>query len=98
VVKAQALLRAEAEASLEAEREHVCPYLYNHPELFRLHRPLAPFVWQHPEIRLTVDTPEDYAKAQRLHKTLETAQAGQRVRGETIIAAFRETFSPGTRP
>ena len=41
-VSAEALVRAEAEAALQQEREHVCPYLYTHPEKFRLHRPLAP--------------------------------------------------------
>jgi len=59
-VKAAALLRAEAEAKKPEEREHVCPYLYNHPEIFKLHRPLAPLCWQNPALRLTCDTPEDY--------------------------------------
>jgi len=37
-----ALLRAEKESRSRSEREHVCPYLYGHPEIFSLHRPLAP--------------------------------------------------------
>ena len=41
-VDAAALLRAGTEAAAPFEREHVCPYLYGHPELFLLHRPLAP--------------------------------------------------------
>jgi spore coat polysaccharide biosynthesis protein SpsF len=48
-VNAAALLRAEAEAAAPHEREHVCPYLYGHPELFRLHRPLAPLRWCAPD-------------------------------------------------
>jgi spore coat polysaccharide biosynthesis protein SpsF len=71
-VAACALLRAEREAALPAEREHVCPYLYTHGDRFHLHRPLAPRRWRHPEIRLTVDTPDDYRHAQRLwHKLTE---------------------------
>jgi spore coat polysaccharide biosynthesis protein SpsF len=69
-VAAEALLRAEREARLPAEREHVCPYLYNHPELFFLHRPLVPAKWRGPGIRVTVDTAEDYGRAQALFGAL----------------------------
>jgi spore coat polysaccharide biosynthesis protein SpsF len=85
-VAAEALLRAEREAVLPAEREHVCPYLYGHGELFFLHRPLAPVRWRRPEIRLTVDTADDYRYAQRLWNKL--AEQGNRdFSGEAVIAA-----------
>ena len=45
-VSAAALLRAESEAVTVYDREHVCPYLYNNPEKFKLHRPLAPSQWR----------------------------------------------------
>jgi spore coat polysaccharide biosynthesis protein SpsF len=80
-VSAAALLRAGNEACLPAEREHVCPYLYGHPEIFRLHRPAAPPQWYAPDLRLTVDTPEDYEQACRL------AEAVEQWTGEGIIAA-----------
>lgn len=60
LVSARALLRAEREASLPAEREHVCPYLYGHPELFVIDRPEAPFAFRLPSARVTVDTRADY--------------------------------------
>lgn len=46
-------------------REHVTPYLYRHPERFRLHRlahdrDLSFFRW-------TVDTPEDYELVRRIY-------------------------------
>jgi spore coat polysaccharide biosynthesis protein SpsF len=91
-VAAEALLRAEREAVSPAEREHVCPYLYGHPELFRLHRPLAPRIWQFPSLRLTVDTPEDLLRAQILADAL-----GEMIfphQGETVIGVWRKTFSP----
>jgi spore coat polysaccharide biosynthesis protein SpsF len=85
-VAAEALLRAEREAVLPTEREHVCPYLYGHGELFLLHRPLAPVKWRRPEIRLTVDTADDYRYAQRLWDKL-AEQSNRNLSGEAVIAA-----------
>jgi spore coat polysaccharide biosynthesis protein SpsF len=82
-VKAAALLRAGEEAAALYEREHVCPYLYRRPELFSLHRPLAPLYWQGPSLRLTVDTEEDYRRCLALYGALP----GTPRRGEAIIAA-----------
>jgi spore coat polysaccharide biosynthesis protein SpsF len=92
VIKARALFQAEEEAHAEAEREHVCPFLYNHPERFRLHRPPAQLSWQGSEIRLTVDTPEDYARSQRLYDALVLLPPEDRSNGETVISVFRKTF------
>jgi spore coat polysaccharide biosynthesis protein SpsF len=86
-VSAQALFRAEAKAAAPAEKEHVCPYLYTHPELFLLHRPLAPPQWQG-DFRLTVDTAEDYERAQLLYA--ELGRLGEdRYRGAVIINAYQ---------
>jgi spore coat polysaccharide biosynthesis protein SpsF len=97
-VDAAALLRAQAEAVSSFEKEHVCPCLYGHPELFRLHRPLAPVRWQdiceEPStgkiIRLTVDTQEDFRRAQELYAGLENGPG--RFQGQTIIKRYREIF------
>jgi spore coat polysaccharide biosynthesis protein SpsF len=94
VLRSEALLRAGAEAVLPEEREHVCPYLYRHGELFGLHRPLAPPAWRGPDIRLTVDTPEDYDRAQRLFRALAPLPPETRFSGETIIALYRAVFGP----
>ncbi|MDR0442285.1 MAG: NTP transferase domain-containing protein [Treponema sp.] len=90
-VSAAALLRAETEAASAFEREHVCPYLYAHGELFRLHRPLAPLRWQDRNsvpIRLTVDTQEDYDRAKELYAALKNDP--QRHMGHTIIKRYTE--------
>jgi spore coat polysaccharide biosynthesis protein SpsF len=87
-VAAEALLRAEREAVLPDEREHVCPYLYHHPELFQLHRPLAPLIWQGANIRLTIDTPEDYKQALSLYGALSAIDPKRRYCGETIIKTY----------
>jgi spore coat polysaccharide biosynthesis protein SpsF len=94
-VAAEALLRAEREATLPSEREHVCPYLYTHGDLFILHRPAAPVRWRRPSVRLTVDTAEDYEAARRLFDALagpRTAFAaiGWPVGGEAVLAAHAE--------
>jgi spore coat polysaccharide biosynthesis protein SpsF len=88
-VSAAALLRAEAEAREPEEREHVCPYLYNNPGLFKLHRPAAPSPLRRPEIRLTVDTAEDFARAEKLYAALSNAhgESVERYYGKNIIAA-----------
>jgi len=87
-VMASALLHAAEEASLSSEREHVCPYLYGHPELFKIHRPPAPAKWNHPEIRLTVDTQEDFDRAVELYSALKNEP--ERFNGETIIKTSSE--------
>jgi len=85
-IKAEALLRAEKDASERHEREHVCPYLYNHAELFTLHRPLAPLCWQRQDIRVTVDTQEDYENAKKLYTDLQDDK--ERYCGLKIIKTY----------
>jgi len=70
-ISADALLRAGKEATAPYDREHVCPYLYTHPELFSLHRPLAPLRWQGSNIRLTIDTQEDFDRSKELYAALK---------------------------
>jgi spore coat polysaccharide biosynthesis protein SpsF len=70
IVSADALLRAEVEARGKPEREHVCPYLYGHPELFRIDRPEAPTEYLLPGASLTVDTKADYEAVLRLYGVL----------------------------
>ncbi|MCL1928657.1 MAG: NTP transferase domain-containing protein [Treponema sp.] len=94
VVKAEALLKAERESTEKKEREHVCPYLYNHPELFNLHLPLAPVKWQGSNIRLTVDTHEDYLYAQKLYRLLrEETACPERYCGTKILELVRCTLN-----
>jgi spore coat polysaccharide biosynthesis protein SpsF len=94
-VVAAALLRAERETSSlppGPEREHVCPYLYGHPELFLLHRPLAPRSWQGPSLRITVDTGEDYERCVLLWEALKESPFP---REEALIAAWRKLEGAG---
>ncbi|MDR1575430.1 MAG: NTP transferase domain-containing protein [Treponema sp.] len=102
-VNAAALLRAETEAAAADEREHVCPYLYGHPALFLLHRPLAPLRWQDRQqaaVKLSVDTREDYERAQKLYAALDQfGNNEERYRGTGILKVYGEVFpEDGTVP
>lgn len=74
LVAASALLRAEAEAMLPNEREHVCPYLYGHPELFSLDRVQGPGEFLMPVARVTVDTASDYEAVKAIYDGLYSGQ------------------------
>jgi len=91
-VASEALLRAEKEAKDPEEREHVCPYLYRHPELFRLHRPFAPRRLQGPDCRITVDTKEDYEKAKSLYERLSSMPLEKRNLGENVISVYESLW------
>jgi spore coat polysaccharide biosynthesis protein SpsF len=89
-VYADALLSAGNETSSAYDREHVCPYLYNNPDHFSLHRPFAPLRWQGRDIRLTVDTQEDFDRAVVLYDALKNEPF--RYLGFTIIKKYAEIF------
>jgi len=76
VVEAAALAEAGQKARDPYEREHVTPYLYRHPERFRVGEPACPAAWHMPESRLTLDTTADYELLQRLF--------GEMYRGEPL--------------
>lgn len=64
VVRADILLEADRESSDPVEREHVTPYVYRRPQLFKLHSlTMAPDLSAQ---RWTVDTPEDFDLVSRI--------------------------------
>lgn len=65
-----ALETAAAEATSTHERVHVTPFLYQHPERFRLLSVTAPGGEDHSHLRWTVDTAEDLELARRLYRRL----------------------------
>lgn len=58
------LEKAYQEASLEPEKEHVTPYIYHHPKIFRLRQFFADS--DESNYRLTVDTQEDFVLVKRI--------------------------------
>jgi spore coat polysaccharide biosynthesis protein SpsF len=65
-----ALERSWREGHEPHHREHVDEYVGDHPELFRIERVDAPEALWHPELRLTVDTPEDLHLVRELYERL----------------------------
>ena len=63
-----ALERAYKEAKIEYEHEHVTPYLYLNAEKFKIGQYIQDQDFN--EIRLTVDTPEDFELIKRLFEKL----------------------------
>lgn len=62
VIKFNALKKAKNQARQEFEKEHVCPYIYKtRPEVFKINSVRTPRNLTAPEIRITLDTEEDYA-------------------------------------
>ena len=53
-----------------ADHEHVSLYIYRHPELYRLANLAAPTQQRDPDLRLTLDTPQDYDLINRIFGAL----------------------------
>jgi len=70
VCETAALRRADREATSLYDREHVTPYIYGHPQLFRIER-----VTRDPPLRYrwTVDTAEDFAFVTAVYEALYPA-------------------------
>jgi spore coat polysaccharide biosynthesis protein SpsF len=76
VVRRSALERAWREDADPGWREHATPYIYRHPELFRIARVGTDD--GHPDVRLTVDTPEDYELVRRIYDAIGRDDFGWR--------------------
>jgi spore coat polysaccharide biosynthesis protein SpsF len=82
----EALARAWREAELPSEREHVGPYIINHPEIFRS----GEVFWQgkHSHLRWTVDEPRDLEVVRAIYEFLY--QEGEVFLSDDIIALLEE--------
>ncbi len=70
IIRFEALARAHQLARQPHEREHVSPYIKEHPEEFKIvHRPSG-FRNPFPDLRLTVDTDEDFLLAEKIYHAL----------------------------
>jgi spore coat polysaccharide biosynthesis protein SpsF len=66
VIARKALVRAHLEARLPSEREHVTPYLYNHPEIFSLRN--VTYNFDLSAYRLTVDEAADLEMVRQIYR------------------------------
>jgi spore coat polysaccharide biosynthesis protein SpsF len=65
-----ALERSRKEGLLPHHREHVDEYCIENPELFQIERLPVPPAKIAPELRLTVDTPDDFKRASLIYDAL----------------------------
>lgn len=61
VINFSTLEKAYRNAKKDYEREHVTPYIYRNPQIFKINQVKAPQELYTPDIRVTLDTEEDYA-------------------------------------
>ncbi len=88
-LRREVLLRAQREATTAYDREHVTPWVRRHRDLVKA-TPTAPDDVHAPELRFTVDTPEDLAYARRLAADLQRGGHDPRVAAlSQVIAAAR---------
>ena len=67
IFTAKALDVCAKKARLPSEREHVTPFIYGHPGLFRIRRLKAPARKNRPGLRVTVDTAADLRGARKFY-------------------------------
>jgi spore coat polysaccharide biosynthesis protein SpsF len=80
--QAEALRRAAREATDPADRRQITRYLYSHPEKFTIRLIPAPAGLDRDDVRLTIDTDEDWEHAQMILEALGTeALDWQRIAG-----------------
>jgi spore coat polysaccharide biosynthesis protein SpsF (cytidylyltransferase family) len=70
VIKKSALDRAFIEGRDPHQREHVTPYIKEHPELFKSVRFQSQLENPFPDLRLTVDEPEDFELIKIIYNNL----------------------------
>jgi spore coat polysaccharide biosynthesis protein SpsF len=88
-IGAAALRRADADARTPAEREHVTPYFYAHPDRFRI-RNFA-FDPPVPALQLSIDTAEDFAIVERMLQAMSRPHTEYDV--AALVALHREVIA-----
>lgn len=79
-----ALEQAFKEAAAKPEREHVTPYIYNHPEIFRIKNVL--YRQDESRHRWTVDTADDFTLIEKIINELYPNKPGFAL--EDVLALF----------
>ncbi|MBI4060209.1 MAG: glycosyltransferase family protein [Elusimicrobia bacterium] len=85
-----ALERSWRESTAPRHREHVNEYIQEHPELFRQDVLKAPPRKRAPGLSLTVDTPAQFADAERLYAEYQRREPGGLPSVEWAIQAARK--------
>ncbi|HPS56612.1 MAG TPA: glycosyltransferase family protein [Spirochaetota bacterium] len=70
IVSMYALERSYREGSTPYHFEHVTPYIKEHPELFSIEKYQSALDNPFPDLRLTVDTPDDFKLMEKIYDAL----------------------------
>lgn len=70
IIRKTALYEAFTDGKEPHHREHVTPYIKEHPELFKIVKYQSPLVNPFPDLRLTVDTAEDFKLMELIYNAL----------------------------
>ena len=92
-VRRDVLLNAQQEAATPYDREHVTPWVRQAAGLVRA-MPLAPEAVRAPDLRFTVDTPEDLAYVSRLTALAATVGGDPRLMPLARLVALARTLPP----
>ena len=84
-VRTDVLLEAARVATSAYDREHVTPFVKSHPEEYRVEFPAAPSALCRPDLRFTVDTPDELAYVRALFALASAPGANPDL--ATLIAA-----------
>lgn len=90
VARADAILKAHDEAIHQFDREHVMPYLYKNPGMFKLFFPLVDTELRDTS-RVTLDTWEDYSWILEIYKNL---YKGRSISLEKLVRWLKENHVP----
>ncbi|MFH1894717.1 MAG: glycosyltransferase family protein [Patescibacteria group bacterium] len=66
----KSLERANYEAKKNYQREHVTPYFYEHPDIFKIEILVAEDILNRPKLRFCVDTKEDLIVVRKIYTAL----------------------------
>jgi len=75
ILKAKSLLTSERLTDDSYDHEHVGPALYRYPDTFICVRETTPLQWYAPHLRTTVDTQEDFDRAEMMMQYLQKEKA-----------------------
>ena len=91
VIRKTALYEAYIKGKEPHHREHVTPYIKEHPELFKIVKYQSPLVNPFPDLRLTVDTAEDFKLIEILYNELYD---GVPIELNDVINFYKEKSRP----
>ncbi|UTC58314.1 methyltransferase domain-containing protein [Treponema sp. OMZ 305] len=89
ILKAKSLLTAERLTDDAYDHEHVGPALYRHTDTFICVKETAPLQWYAPHLRTTVDTQEDFDRAELMMQYLQREKTAMPPSSSAVMKACR---------